>query len=75
MDHLVGRVTLHRIDDRDRLARSEAKAPRIAGLAAAGRIEHGAVEPDAALIRGDHPGGAAPGISIVAKNQDSHRRS
>src|SRR5204863_7757534 len=72
MDHLVRRVTLYCVHDRDSLARSEAQNADIARLAAAGRVEHGAVEPDAALVGGDNPSGAALGVGIITKNQFSH---
>jgi hypothetical protein len=68
MDHLVGRLAFHRVDDRDGFAGGEAQAAGVAGLAAAGRVEHGAVEPDAPVIRRDDPRRAGSGISILAKH-------
>ena len=72
MDHLVGAVALDRIDDRDRLARGEPQHAAVPGLAAARRIKHGAVEPDAAPIGADDPRRAAAQIPVIAKQQLGH---
>src|SRR4029077_13052139 len=44
-------------------------------LAAAGGIEHGAVEPDAAFIGRNDASSTASGICIVAEKQFGHSRS
>src|SRR5271170_253305 len=72
MDHFVRSTPLYRVDDRDLLPRRKAKHAGIARLTAAGRIKNRAVEPNAALIGGNHPRGAGPQIPIVAKQQRRH---
>jgi hypothetical protein len=72
MNDLVRQWALERIDDRDRSARSKPQRPGIPGLAAAYRIEHGAVEPDAALIGLGDPCAASAKIAVVAKQQFGH---
>jgi hypothetical protein len=73
MDHRVGRVTLHRIDDRDRRPVGQPQHPAIAGLSAAGRIEHGAIKRDAALVNPNHPRRARADISVVAEDEFGHQ--
>ena len=48
------------------------KTPLVTRPPAACRVEHRAVEPDAALIDGNHPRRAGAEISIVAKQEFSH---
>jgi hypothetical protein len=73
MDHLVWSIPLYRVDDRDLLPRPKAKHAGIARLTATGTIENRAVEPNAALIGGNHPRSTGPQIRIIAKQQFSHR--
>jgi hypothetical protein len=62
-----GRGSLYRIDDRDRGSVRADEQPGIAGLAPAARVEHGAVEDDAALVAAHHGGGRLGAVGILAE--------
>ena len=72
MDDLVEAFALYRVDNRDCLAGGEAQRSLIAGLAAAGRVEHRAVEPDALLVGSDNARRARARIRIIAEYQFGH---
>ena len=72
VDDLVEAFALYRVDNRDCLAGGEAQRSLIAGLAAAGRVEHRAVEPDALLVGSDNARRARARIRIIAENQFGH---
>ena len=67
MDHLVGGVALDRVDDLDRAAVSQPQRARVAGLSAARRVEHRAVEANPAFVARDHARDTARLVSIGAE--------
>src|SRR5260221_1548693 len=69
VQHLVGAVALARIDDRKGASIGEAQLAAVAGLAAALRVEDGAIEADATLVDGDDARLAGAQIGVVAGQQ------
>lgn len=70
VDHLVSAFALQGVDDRD-LAAAAAERAGVARLSAAGRVEHGLREPDAALVDPGHGRLAAAEIGVVAEVERS----
>ncbi len=71
VQHALGAVTLARVGDQEPLAARAHQRPAVAGLAAAERIEHRAVELDAALAHGEYARRGRFQIGVVAEEQFS----
>src|SRR4051812_49993915 len=71
MDDLAA-LALHRIRDLDRRAVGELDPARITGLAAAARVEHSAVEPDAAVVDVHDRGRVLARVGVVAEDRLGH---
>ncbi len=74
MDDGIGRlplpgIALAGVDDRDRAAVGAPQRARVAGLATAGRIEHGPVALDRAVVNGDDDGGGLAPVGVVAEQR------
>src|SRR5262249_30257635 len=74
-DHGLARIGVRRPGNRNLAAVGVRKHAAVARLAARGRIEHGAIEHDAAFADLDHVRGAMVEIRILAEQALGHRHT